>query len=81
MRVGDWFAQRAAYDVCSLDVQRRTDLFESIVTQAPLLCIEVLSPRDSLREMQERVNDYFHMGVEHVWVVDPLGRVGYDASD
>ena len=45
-----------------------------------MLCIEVLSTDDTLRETQERVNDYIAMGVEHVWVVDPWKRVGYHAS-
>jgi Uma2 family endonuclease len=64
-------------DICVL---RRSDPFEPIVTKAPLLCIEVLSSGDSLRELQERVNDYAAMGTEHIWAVDPWGRAGYYAS-
>ena len=53
---------------------------ESRGTVPPLLCIEVLSTDDTLRELQARVNDYIAMGVTQVWVVDPWTRVGYHAS-
>ncbi len=31
--------------------------------------------------IRERVDDYRRMGVEHVWVVDPVGRHAYVASE
>jgi Uma2 family endonuclease len=46
-----------------------------------LVCIEVLSPADTLVAIRERVDDYRRMGVEHVWVVDPVGRHAYVASE
>ncbi len=64
-------------DICVL---RRDEPFEDIVTRPPLLCIEVLSPGDSLRDLQERVDDYAAMGVPHIWTVDPAGRRAYIAS-
>ncbi len=64
-------------DVCVL---RRSDPKDPIIARPPLLCIEVLSRDDTVRELQERVNDYSAMGVPHVWAVDPLLRVGYVAS-
>lgn len=45
------------YRVPDACVLKRDEPFENIVTRAPLLCIEVLSPGDSLRELQERVDD------------------------
>ena len=42
-----------------------------IVREAPLLCIEVLSPEDTMRRIVYRVNDYVAMGVRHVWILDP----------
>ena len=68
------------YRISDLCVLRSVDPFDGIVRVAPLLCVEVLSRGDSLSEMQERVDDYQGMGVEHVWVVDPWRRVGYVAS-
>ena len=41
------------------------------LTAPPFLCVEVLSPRDSMTSMQERIDDYFKFGVSFVWVVDP----------
>jgi Uma2 family endonuclease len=47
-----------------------------IVRQPPVLCIEVLSPDDTFRRIQSRVDDYVEMGVKNIWVLSPLdGRV------
>jgi Uma2 family endonuclease len=50
------------------------------VTSTPFLLIEVLSERDSLRTIQDRVDDYRAMGVPHIWVIDPETATGWDAS-
>ncbi len=68
------------YRVPDLCVLRRNAPFENIVTHPPLLCIEILSPGDSLSELQERVDDYAAMGVGHIWTVDPTRRRAYLAS-
>lgn len=47
---------------------------EDIVTVPPALCIEILSPEDSLAEMRRRVDDYLAMGVPTGWIVDPVSR-------
>lgn len=47
---------------------------EQIARRAPLLCIEVLSPEDTLRRMMVRIQDYFAMGVPAVWIFDPQRR-------
>jgi Uma2 family endonuclease len=51
-----------------------------IITQPPLLIIEILSPDDSYSDLQERCQDYRQMGVETVWIVDPKTRSGRMAS-
>jgi Uma2 family endonuclease len=38
---------------------------------APALAIEVLSPSNSLREMQMKRVEYFDSGVQIVWMLDP----------
>jgi len=48
-----------------------------IIRQPPFLCVEILSPRDRLVEMQERVNDYLSFGVKYVWVINPKTRQTY----
>jgi len=60
-------------DVCLI---RREDR-EPVISKPPLLCVEVLSPCDTLHNMVERLNDYIAMGVPVCWVVDPAARRGY----
>ena len=64
-------------DVCLV---RDSDPFEPIVRVAPVLCVEVLSWDDRMTEIQERVDDYFAMGVQAVWVVDPRRRKAFAAG-
>jgi Uma2 family endonuclease len=64
-------------DICII---KSTDPKDPVIGFPPLLCIEILSADDSLREIQERVNDYAAMGAKNVWVVDPWKRAGYEAS-
>ena len=55
-------------------LMRSSDPFEEIVRPPPLLCLEVLSPEDRMAEMQDKIDDSFQMGVEAIWVVDPVRR-------
>jgi Uma2 family endonuclease len=50
---------------------------ERIYTTPPFLCVEILSPDDRANRMQPRIADYFAMGVEHVWVIDPETRAAW----
>jgi Uma2 family endonuclease len=61
-------------DLC---VTLASDPVEPIVHRAPLLCIEILSPEDRVARLNERLSDYFQMGVKCIWVLDPLNRRGY----
>ncbi len=45
-----------------------------IVKEPPFLCIEILSPRDRVEEMQERIDDYLSFGVRYVWLIHPRTR-------
>lgn len=47
-----------------------------ILTEPPLLVVEILSPDDSYWDTQERAQDYLAMGVGTVWIVDPKTRSG-----
>ena len=47
---------------------------EQILTQPPLLCIEILSPDDTISRMNVRIQDYLDFGVPAVWLVDPQER-------
>jgi Uma2 family endonuclease len=63
-------------DICVL----LGDTEERILTKAPFLCIEILSPEDRLKRVQERIGDYLEMGVPYVWVLDPETRQAYTAT-
>ncbi len=65
-------------DVC---VVAATDPAGDVVTTAPALCIEVLSPDDTLLDMHDRVEDYMAMGVQNVWIFDPVGRRIWSGSE
>ena len=55
-------------------VLRRGKKFSGVIREAPLLCIEVLSPEDTWMRIRERLDDYLAIGVEHVWCFDPGAR-------
>jgi Uma2 family endonuclease len=63
-------------DVCVL----LGDTDEQVLTQPPFLCIEVLSPKDRMSRVRQRIADYFEMGVPYVWVLDPETRQAYTAT-
>jgi Uma2 family endonuclease len=54
---------------------------EQIITRPPLVCIEVLSPKDRMSRMQKKVIDYLAFGVRYVWVLDPQTREAFVYTD
>jgi Uma2 family endonuclease len=62
-------------DVCVVG-ERPTDLARGIVTLPPYLCVEILSPEDSMAEALEKALEYLNFGVEWVWVIDPESLSG-----
>jgi Uma2 family endonuclease len=44
---------------------------EQILRQPPLLCIEILSPEDTVKRTNERIQEYLDFGVPAVWLLDP----------
>lgn len=48
-----------------------------VITEPPLLCIEILSPEDTHNRLRHRVEDYLRFGVPSVWVIDPRERRGW----
>jgi Uma2 family endonuclease len=61
-------------DVCAL---RAETPVEQVTETPPLLCVEVLSPKDRLSRTILVMEDYLQMGVQHLWVIDPRYRVAY----
>jgi len=65
-------------DICLVSLD---DPVEQILTKPPLACIEeILSPEDTLRRMQQRVDDYREFGLGNIWVLDPATQKGYDCT-
>ena len=49
----------------------------NILLFAPEICVEVLSPRNSETEMQEKAALYFHAGATEVWLCDENGSLRF----
>ena len=58
----------------------RSQQSERVLTNPPLAVIEILSPEDRIARYNERLSDYRNMGIQNVWVIDPINAVGYDCS-
>jgi len=61
-------------DVCVVAGEKPREL---VLSQPPLLCIEILSKDDRMSAMQERIGDYVAMGVRYVLVLDPRTKRDY----
>ena len=58
-------------------VLRAEQVVDRIVREAPLVCIEVLSPEDTWKRLRGVLGDYLAMGVEHIWAFDPEERTAH----
>lgn len=69
-------------DVCVL---RNEDprLYRDILHEAPLLCIEIVSPSQRPAELLAKCQIYHDWGVEYCWVIDPVAKRAWNchASD
>jgi Uma2 family endonuclease len=52
----------------------------SVFSSPQLIAIEILSSEDRRDRMDRKIRNYMDFGVPHIWVVDPVGRVGWDCS-
>ncbi len=50
------------------------------VSEAPEICIEVMSPSNSWQEMYEKMPLYFEVGALEVWIVDTEGGISFFAA-
>lgn len=73
--------QSRRFRVPDVLVVRSGEQFERYITRPPLIAIEILSPEDSLRGMQEKAAEYRLFGIEHIWLVDPEPRIAYRYAD
>jgi Uma2 family endonuclease len=55
----------------------KVDTDEEVFTAPPYLCIEIMSPDDTMAATQDRIDDYLRFGVPSVWVIDPWKHRGW----
>jgi Uma2 family endonuclease len=48
-----------------------------VIEEAPLLCVEVVSPDDRLKDQVDRARDYVVLGVQETWIFDPQTKSAY----
>ncbi len=65
-------------DVCVMELPSPDD---AIFTQPSYICIEVLSPDDTLSRMRQRIEDYREMGVRNIWLIDSESRQAFLATE
>lgn len=61
-------------DVCVMLKKQRP---EPVLTSAPFLCIEILSPEDRMSRVIKKAKEYLEFGVSHVWIIDPETRSAF----
>lgn len=67
-----------AADVAWISNSKLTRIGENIcLTEAPEICVEVLSPDNTAREMEEKKALYFAAGASEVWFCDAAGRMNF----
>lgn len=58
-------------------VLRADQQVRRILHDAPLICIEVISPQDTWKRLIGVLTDYLTLGVPHIWAFDPDERKAY----
>lgn len=53
---------------------------EKALVTPPLIVVEILSVEDRVQRYRERLDDYLVMGIPHIWVIDPIWKIGFDCS-
>lgn len=64
-----------------VSVWNRDVRVQPVFADPQLIAIEVLSPEDRHSRVQDKIADYRQFGIPHVWIVDPVKRMGWDCSD
>ena len=62
------------YRVADLAVWKNDDIGDRIPTVAPFLAVEILSPEDRITRMQPKIAEYLGIGVEWIWLIDPIEK-------
>ncbi|HEV3201901.1 MAG TPA: Uma2 family endonuclease [Bryobacteraceae bacterium] len=60
-------------DVCVTLEDPGTDVFEA----PPFIAIEILSKRDEMSDVLEKLAEYQDFGVPHIWLIDPRRKKAF----
>ena len=63
-------------DVSFLSAERagQPDLFGMLYNGSPDLAVEILSPSNTVPEIEQKIAEYLNSGSKAVWVFDPIAR-------
>jgi Uma2 family endonuclease len=61
-------------DLMFISHWRRSIVGQQVIEGGPDLVIEILSPSNTRRELEEKLQDYQAIGVREAWIVAPQGR-------
>lgn len=65
-------------DVGLLTMAQATAVKNNVTSAfAPIICVEVLSPSNTLAEMQHKKSLYFAKGAEEFWLCDQMGNMSF----
>src|SRR5690606_33018553 len=62
-------------DVMFISNARRYIIGRQVIEGGPDLVIEILSPTNTRRELEEKLHDYQRIGVRETWIVSPEARI------
>jgi Uma2 family endonuclease len=51
--------------------------YDTPYVKAPEICVEIISPSNSMAEMEEKMQLYLAKGAKEVWIVDENGGISY----
>jgi Uma2 family endonuclease len=63
--------------ICDVAAVSRANKREQVAVTPPVVCIEILSPEDRLSRAEAVLSDYREMGVQNIWLIDPVRRAAY----
>ncbi len=64
-----------AADIAFVSTERLAQTTESgYLKTAPDLVVEIISPSDRWQDVRDKLEDYFTIGVQQVWIVEPDNR-------
>lgn len=63
-----------AADIVFVSKQKLKKWTKGYLSVTPELVVEIVSPRDTWQALRQKIAEYFSIGVERVWIVEPDQR-------